>query len=497
VGAILGNLLGKTGLKVCILEQETNIYPYPRAVHGDDEMLRTLQSVGLLDSISPHIQAFEKMELLFEIGKSLIQINLADLNQPNGFSTDFWFFQPKLEKILRKGLERFLNVEIHLGTTVHSIQQTENHVEVEFTSKAINSQNPTKAQQLTAKYLIGCDGGNSFTRKQVGGKLNDLGFHQKWLVIDSLAKETKENNDVWGDIHQQILDPKQPITYVSGVGRHRRWEVMEMEKSCAANEISESTKVVLRQLALEKQHEIIRKTNYTFHALIAEKWQFGRVFLCGDSAHQMPPFLGQGLCSGFRDAENLAWKLKIALTKNLNKSKNNKLLNTYQSERYEHVLHLIHGAVFLGKVIQTTSLTLARIRNLFLKAIKNSNFIKRKIQQEIVKKENLRKGVFQSKKHKLVGSLFPQFKATKGNSINYSDSQLGNSFTIIHLHELENLLIGSNELTFLKANKKSIKEWLIKNKVDFVIIRPDKRIFGCGKLKKLEKTMGELYELIS
>ncbi|MFT5617621.1 MAG: 3-(3-hydroxy-phenyl)propionate hydroxylase [Arenicella sp.] len=498
VGAILGNLLGKAGLRVCILERETKIYPHPRAVHGDDELLRTLQSIGLLEAVLPHIQPFERMELLSKIGRPLIQIDLADPKQPNGFQTDFWFFQPKLEQILRTGLERFPNVKIHLGVQVNSIQQDKKQVKATFALPLDDEQNPTEKKEVYAKYLIGCDGGNSFTRKQIGGKLKDLGFHQKWLVVDSLKKEAGElskSNMIWGKTHQQILNPKQPITYVSGVGKHHRWEVMEMGRSNSESEISNSTKAVLKELDLERNYEIIRKTNYTFHALIAEKWQFERVFLCGDSAHQMPPFLGQGLCSGFRDAENLAWKLELVLKGALNKNWNKILLNTYQSERSEHTLNLIYGAIFLGKVIQTTNPLVAGISNLFLKSIKNSSFIKRKVQQEIVKKENLKNGVFQSKKHKLTGSLFPQFKFQAEGKTIYSDANLGKFFTIISLQELKKTPVETELVTSLKAENQFMRNWLAQNKIDFVIIRPDKRIFGCGKLTIFEKSMEELYKL--
>ncbi len=505
VGAILGNLLGKAGLQVCILEREIEIHPHPRAIHGDDEMLRTLQSAGLLEATSPHIQPFRQMELLSEIGKSLIQIEAANPKQPNGFPTDFWFFQPKMETILRKGLERFPNVEMHLGVEVSSIRQDENQVEATFTSQFHDEQNPTEKQKIRANYLIGCDGGNSFTRKQIGGKLKDLGFNQKWLVVDALAKEVGEwaepswtiSNENWGETHQQILNPKQPITYVSGVGKHRRWEVMEMDKSSSADEISESTDAVLKELDLKINHEIIRKTNYTFHALIAEQWRFGRVFLCGDSAHQMPPFLGQGLCSGFRDAENLAWKLEMVLKESLSEKRCDKLLNTYQSERYEHVLNLIEGAVFLGKVIQTTNPTVARIRNFFLKLIKNSSFIKRKIQQEIVKKENLKEGMFQTKKHNLVGSLFPQFKLKSEGETILSDNMLSSQFTVLSLYDLSDSETAYNWISYMKAEENMVIEWFKKNKVEFVVVRPDKRIFGCGKMKNLTLCLFELYDWVS
>ncbi len=505
VGAILGNLLGKAGLHVCILERETEIYPHPRAIHGDDEMLRTLQSAGLWDRILPHIQPFEQMELLSEIGKPLIQIDVANPKQPNGFPTDFWFFQPKLEEILREGLERFPNVEIHLGAEVNSIQQDENQVEATFTSPLDDAQNPTEKKKIRANYLVGCDGGNSFTRKQVGGKLKDLGFHQKWLVIDALAKDMGEwaepswtiSNENWGEIHQQILNPKQPITYVSGVGKHRRWEVMEMDKSSSADETSESTEAILRELDLEINHEIIRKAHYTFHALIAENWQFNRIFLCGDAAHQMPPFLGQGLCSGFRDAENLAWKLEIVLKEKLDKKRSKILLSTYQSERYEHVLNLIDGAVFLGKVIQTTHPMTAKIRDSLLKLIRNSNFIKRKIQQKIVKKENLKEGMLQTKKHKLVGSLFPQFRLELKGKTTLSDQVLPSQFTILGVGNLSDSETVYNWLSYEKIEENSVIEWFKKNKVEFVIIRPDKRIYGCGEAKDLTLRLFELYDWIS
>lgn len=500
VGAILGNLLGKSGLKVCILEQATEIFPHPRAIHGDDEMLRTIQSVGLLNDILPHIQPFEQMELLSKIGKLLIKIDLADPAKPNGFPTDFWFFQPKLEEVLRKGLERFPNVETRLGVSVHSIQQNESEVEVTIASRLDNSQNPTEKEILKAKYLVGCDGGNSFTRKQMGGKLLDLGFNQKWLVADCLEKEIgewSEPKSIWKETHQQILNPKQPITYVCGAERHRRWEVMEMGSG------KPSAETVLERLDLEKNYEFIRKADYSFHALIAEKWQFGRVFLCGDAAHQMPPFLGQGLCSGFRDAENLAWKLELVLGMEKESEKSNfgnaswEILETYQSERYLHTLNLIKGAIFLGKVIQTTNSFVAGIRNLFLRSIRDSKAIKQKIQNEIVKKENLESGFLQANKHKLVGSLFPQFRTKQGNQIIYSDEKFGKYFTVIGTGKIADFTENNSLISYLEIEDLEMRKWFAKHRIVFAIVRPDKRIFGCGEVNDFEKSVSELSEWIS
>jgi 3-(3-hydroxy-phenyl)propionate hydroxylase len=97
--------------------------------------------------------------------------------------------------------------------------------------------------------------------------------------------------------------------------------------------------------------ELVRAVVYRFHATVAERMRDHRIFLAGDAAHQMPPFLGQGLCSGIRDAANLAWKLELVAAG----AAGDQLLDSYGDERLPHAAGVVAHAVDTGKLIDQLS----------------------------------------------------------------------------------------------------------------------------------------------
>jgi 3-(3-hydroxy-phenyl)propionate hydroxylase len=204
--------------------------------------------------------------------------------------------------------------------------------------------------------LIGCDGARSLTRKTLGIELEDLQFDQPWLVVDTMLKREVDLPEAG----QQVCDPARPTTFIPSRGNHRRWEFMLMpgddpEEICKIDHVWE----LLRPWVGPDDTEVIRHVVYSFHGLIAERWRDRRVFLAGDAAHQMPPFLGQGMCSGIRDVVNLAWKLDLVMQGQADDS----LLDTYQAERSPHVREITRRAMHLGSIIQTTDSAVAKQRD--------------------------------------------------------------------------------------------------------------------------------------
>jgi 3-(3-hydroxy-phenyl)propionate hydroxylase len=337
VGAVLAILSAQRGLSVCVLERDADIYKLPRAAHFDHEVMRVFQACGVADDVLPHTRPVPAYDFRNAKGESLLHFGTGAPN-PSGWERGYMFFQPGLEGALRARLTELDGVDIRLRHAVTAYTEHADHV-------AVSAQGPAGPIEITAGYLVGCDGAGSTVRKLAGIALDDLKFDEPWLVIDA------EVNDPRGlpEINLQICDPARPTTVVlMGPGRHR-WEFMikpgEVPDAVASDA---SVAKLLEPWVRPGQVEVIRRAVYRFHGLIAKQWRKGRILLAGDSAHQMPPFLGQGLCSGVRDAFNLAWKVEQAL-----RYGRDQLLDTYQLEREPHVRTIVDIAIFMGRVVCT------------------------------------------------------------------------------------------------------------------------------------------------
>ena len=204
-----------------------------------------------------------------------------------------------------------------------------------------------KIYSLKSKYLIGCDGANSFLRNEINSEMEHLGFEQRWAVIDVILKRKKMNLP---DRTIQYCSQSRPATYCRNVGRRRRWEIALKDDERADTFFEEETLwKFLSRWIVPDEAKIERKTIYTFQSAIAKQWRKGRIFLVGDAAHLTPPFMGQGMCSGIRDAANLAWKLALTL-KGRGASG---LLDSYGQERSPHMRAYIETAIKLGYLINS------------------------------------------------------------------------------------------------------------------------------------------------
>ncbi|MBI1837057.1 MAG: FAD-dependent monooxygenase [Flavobacteriia bacterium] len=351
--------------------------------------------------------------------------------------------------------------------------------------------------------------GGQYTPECTGQHTPDLHGHFKPEShghYDRIFHYNGEND--FSELHKQFCDPSQPVTYVNGVRNHFRWEFMIMKNDFELTESELKTKYskFLEAKVNLKDFEIIRSKRYTFHTIMADKWRSKRVFLAGDAAHLMPPFLGQGMCSGIKDAKNLAWKLKLA-TENWN-SNTNKLLDSYQIERSTQVRKIIKLAAILGGFIQYSNPILAPFRNGILKFmnILPSKSIDRLIENHLYS-ISIPKG--KTNKHHLVGKRFPQPKVINKFGFIYFDELLGFHWTLITKckiildKDLNNIMINHIHLTNNIPNKSNciisdtIKTWFNHQKVDFVIIRPDKFISHAGLINDLNENVKHLINEIN
>ena len=350
VGAIAANLFGHAGLRTIVIDREAEPYPLPRAVHIDHEMMRIFQSVGLAQSVLPMMrEAHGHIHIGADRGV-IRYLGSAGLPKRFGWANDYFFFQPELEAAMVAGLARFPRVTVRRDTELTGFEHGADGV-------VLRTKNRDGADaQIAARYVVACDGANSFVRKTLGIRLADLEFHEPWLVVDVEIDGPMTFPDFSGvpagadlqHLSVMLCDPRRPATLVPGRGQHRRWEFMLLPgEDDAAMMQPAQVSTLIAPYVQGVPHRLIRAATYRFHGLIAERWQEGPVFLAGDAAHQTPPFFGQGMCHGFRDVANLAWKLKAVLRGGADAS----LLVTYQAEREPHVRAVIDAAIAAGRYI--------------------------------------------------------------------------------------------------------------------------------------------------
>jgi 3-(3-hydroxy-phenyl)propionate hydroxylase len=342
-GAIAANLLGLYHIRTVVIEREAHIFPSPRAIVMDDEVLRILQYAGLIDEILPCTRAIAGEQFLNSKREVLFTASLQSYH--TGYAPSNAFYQPQLEAVLRRGVQRFACIQVYIGYEVKELQPSKHGVIVTMYCHASQEQ-----KQLQASYILGCDGAKSITRLAAGIHLQDLKFHQPWLVIDALLKdEETKGTRLQTHVVQQYCHATRPETYVPSAQSYRRWEFMLVKGEAPAQMLqAESIQALLASWIEPRQLTLIRAAIYTFHALIAQQWHKGRIFLLGDAAHQMPPFTGQGMCTGIRDAYNLCWKLALVLRGQTSPA----LLTSYQQEREPATRAHIRVAILLGKLIQ-------------------------------------------------------------------------------------------------------------------------------------------------
>ncbi len=347
VGAAAANLLGVRGLRVLVLDKDIEPMLIPRAIHFDASIMRVFQSIGLAGEMEAHCRLIEQLAT-YGVDGQLLSTSSPGTGH-DGWGAHYNFYQPELERILLNGLERFDRVELRRGAEVTAVDQDASGARVRWTAG-------DGEHEASAGYVIGTDGASSTIRKQLRIPLEDLDFDEPWLVVDA---HVADGHGLPAATSQMFCDPRRPTTLVPGPGTHRRWEFMLLEGEDAAE--MERPETITRLLATYVDPalvEIIRARVYRFHALVAERWQSGRVFLAGDAAHQTPPFLGQGMCHGIRDVEALAWRID-----EVGHGATAELMDSYQDEREPQVRSIIERAVLKGREICILDIARARERD--------------------------------------------------------------------------------------------------------------------------------------
>ena len=347
-GATLANLLGLAGVSTLLMNREKQSCMLPRAVHFDGEVMRVFQTIGISDQLAERVIVNAGMHFVNkDTGAPLL-----DWSRPQEIGEHAWypsyrFHQPELERELHENLKQFPSVEIRKGCEAQEIREHEESVQVHY-EELENGDHHT----VSGEFVVGCEGARSLTRKLIceptEGTIEDHGYNQLWLVVDVILHHKKPE---LSDYTIQYCHPESPVTCARGPGLRRRWEfaLTDNEKHQPVNEAFVWDR--LRPWLNQEEAQLERYTVYEFHSTLALKWRKNRLFIAGDAAHQTPPFMGQGMCAGIRDAANLAWKLRL----NLNGNADPRLLDSYGRERIDHVRSYITTAMNLGQLINSNS----------------------------------------------------------------------------------------------------------------------------------------------
>ncbi|MFJ5264027.1 bifunctional 3-(3-hydroxy-phenyl)propionate/3-hydroxycinnamic acid hydroxylase [Streptomyces sp. NPDC088387] len=368
-GLATATLLGQFGLVVAVVERHHDLYPLPRAVHLDDEVYRILHQLGVGEEFAALSRPAAGLRLV-DAGHRELATFTRGRTTAAGLPQAYLFDQPDLERLLRQNLKNHPEVSLLGG---HELLRLDTSDPGSVTAHVRGPDGTPVA--LRAPYVIACDGANSTVREQLGITRADLGFAQRWLVVDVRCEDPF---DAWDGVHQ-VCDPHRAGTYMRvGADRHR-WEFQLLDGESAAGH---GRLPALRRLidpwartVPDDRLTVLRCTEYTFRALVARRWREGRVLLAGDAAHVTPPFIGQGLCAGLRDAQNLAWKLHAVLRGSAGQD----LLDSYESERRPHATTMIRRATALGQLMTGGGRAAVPARRTLLPVLARSRTVHRRL----------------------------------------------------------------------------------------------------------------------
>lgn len=420
VGSTAANIAAEHGLTSVLIDESVEVFALPRAIHFDADIMRIFQFAGLAGRIEPLTRATTGGVHLGLDGEPIRRFRVPDRAGDLGWRPHYMFFQPELDALLRSAASKRPEVMARFGWRCTALSQGDDGVTLTLMEPAGGR------EEVRARYVLAADGAASSVRTWLGLELDDYGFDEPWIIVDAEVTDA----DLGPDYTIMYCDPARPATYVPGPGRHRRWEFMllpgetgsELSTLEGARGLVDGVTPWLRDVELT----VRRTAVYRFHALVARSWRAGRVFLCGDAAHQTPPFYGQGMCHGLRDVRNLLWKI-AAIRHDL---ADESLLDSYQLEREPHVRAVIEAAVTNGRYICTLDPEVAARRDRELRERMDRGADVRSFREVI---PGLRTGVIdKASDSEATGLLFVQPSlVVDGDRPRLLDDLVGDRFTLV------------------------------------------------------------------
>ena len=514
-GVTVANHLGLYGISTLVIDQSAEILDYPRAVGMDDEALRSFQTVGLAEPLLADM--IRNVAARYHTASGWCFAHVHPQEQPYGWTRRNLFIQPLAERTLREGLERFPNVTLRLGEELTSLLQDDEGV----TATIVSATGET--YRVRCAYLVGTDGGRSTTRGLIGAKLEGKTDAARWLVVD-MQDDTLNLpfSSVFTDRHR----PSMTIMLPYG---HRRFEFRIPPGESDAEALD--PEYLERRLQKfygpgPRQATVLRARVYTHHSRIADKFQVGRVFLAGDAAHLQPPFFGQGMNSGLRDATNLAWKLAAVLRGVAGAG----LLDSYEAERRDHARKMVKVATMFGRLYAPGSWMVEFLRDTFFRLAQRLPALRDYVLQMRFKPmPRYADGLVLRGKDKvadaIVGRMFmqPVVETVDRRQVKLDDA-IGGWFAVIGVNRDPAAAMSDETRAFWKDLGASLvevrpsrsalapvgegvtviddlmgafRDWRMRNPgTDFVILRPDRYVAAVAGADELDRATSEFRALI-
>jgi 3-(3-hydroxy-phenyl)propionate hydroxylase len=475
VGTTAATLLAQYGIRCLLLDRFSAVYPQPRAVHLDDEIYRIVARLGSADEFATISRPAEGLRLLDPTMAVLAEFRRDTALSVNGFPQANMFDQPGLETLLRANLKRYPGVELRGDVDVTSVvERSDGKVRATYVDRTDGS-----SRFVDADYVLGCDGAHSTVRTQIGSRMRDMKFDQRWLVIDAA---TDADLAQWDGVHQ-VCDPVRAGTYMRIGPSRYRWEFRLLPGESAEDF---GTIHTLRPLIApwtsriaDEEIELIRVAEYTFRARIADRWRHGNIFLLGDAAHLTPPFIGQGLGAGLRDAMNLAWKLAGVTTGRLPHT----ALDSYEQERKPHARHMIRLALTVGWAMTAGGDFGNLVRRLLVTRMRFLPGIRTKIVDS--RTPALHRSAFVRSRRgpgRLAGALCPNPVVVGGQRL---DDVLGDDFAVVTTvpptADQRSSLALLGVAVHIAAPDSELAQWLRSVHAVAAIVRPDRAVMYAGR----------------
>jgi 3-(3-hydroxy-phenyl)propionate hydroxylase len=470
-GATAANLLGQLGLKVLVVERDPDVYNRARAISTDEEVMRIWQSVGLAEQLQQDMLPDRPLNFVDSAGVPFIDLKISP--RGSGYPAQQFLYQPAVDHVLREGVQRFTNVDVLLEHECLRVVPKGDEVELMLADLRTDT-----FKRLYASYVIAAEGGSSPTRAQLGIGYTGRTYTERWVVIDT--KVLKE----W-DAHDRLrfhCNPARPTVDCPTPLGHHRWEYPARDTEDEQELLrEEAIWKVLGDQGITREHvEILRAVIYSHHVRVADRWRVGRVFLAGDAAHAMPPWIGQGMSAGVRDAANLCWKLAAVLKGQAPES----LLDSYQAERKPHVTEVTRRACRAGWIITQRNPVIAFLRNHVMRTLLRVPPLSARLEKLTwIPCARYREGFFAVGSRRAAGWQIPQpwVTDTKGARVRLDDV-LGGQWAIVHTGEQP---VGSQAwaelgVPTIRVSEPELIGWLRRRKATAAVLRPDGFIYAAA-----------------
>lgn len=485
VGITLAGLLGREGMRVVVVDRSREVYAQPRAVGFDHDAMRLFQRIGAAEALAPHVTDFRNTVYRGVDGQVIQRVRRIEPPYPYTWAPNYTCDQPGVEAVLRETVAAMPSVHFGLGVELQSLQQREDALTL------LLRDDGGRELHCDARWVVGCDGASSTVRRIAGLRLHSHDYDEPWIVVDLKVGAAALARLPDGNV--QYCEPERPCTYIVCPGNHRRWEFMLMPGEPREGALDPQRLWALLERWLQPgEAELWRAAAYRFHALVAEDWRAGRILLAGDAAHQTPPFMGQGMCQGLRDAGNLAWKLAAVLRGEAAEA----LLDSYTAERRPHVEATTLMAKQLGVMLSERDLASARERDARLLRGAGGE-APTLIRQELI--PPLRHGLI-ARGAPRAGEVLPQPRVRDGRRELLMDDLLGSVWRLVVVagddaalaacaaaaarHGLPLIVVGERagplpaDASQVQESDGLLRNWLAAVGLIGALVRPDHHVYG-------------------